>query len=312
MSEKTFKQIKTILSWLLFTVSFYLVFLTLTSFAPWGTFQFFGWALLSAIIVILQMVFIVEIKTAWRTGSGWGKKLFLIFGYSIFTIITLSGSLLFSVSTVETKNKRVVISGQDIQEEIETTKNRIKTLEEENALYFARINDYLMKNQVTLSAPIKKYMDANEVKIQGQEIVTNATFEKIASKMPFNISGIAYQYFMLILISLGIDFGLFVTAEPLGKQRLSIDLTETKKEIAKYIDALFDIDGVRLNSDKKIEEITHIPLKNCIRYKKLLQEQVYNGKPLLVSGKGGTKSNFSKEDVIRIITFVLNTQKEIL
>ena len=62
--------------------------------------------------------------------------------------------------------------------------------------------------------------------------------------------------------------------------------------------------------DKKIEEMTKIPFKNCLRYKQFLQENVYNGKQLIVSGKGGTRSDFSKEDLVKIVTFLLNTQKD--
>jgi hypothetical protein len=330
MKERTFNSIKSVQAVFLYLVSVFLVSLSFTSIAPMGTPQFWGWLALAFVISSLQIVFIIKIKTSKKSGiDTWKTTLGLVFGYLLFTIIMFNGSLSFIVNTIDQKSKQVKTSTLAVDTNIDFIKEEIDSLKKINAQHQKSINeDLLPKNLITSVERLNKIIQENEVKItelqsqltvalekvsstNKQEAITTDTFELIAKRIPLlNVNGSDYQFFIMLLMSLAIEFGLFISVEAISKNgKLSIDLAETKKELNKYIEALFDTDGIRLISDKRISEITNIPLKNCIQYKQMLQNQVYNNKPLIYSGKGGTKSNFSKEDVIKIMTFALNTQK---
>ncbi len=330
MKERTFNSIKSVQAVFLYLVSVFLVSLSFTSIAPIGTLQFWGWLALAFVVSSLQIVFIIKIKTSKKNGTdSWKSLTGLVFGYLLFTIIMFNGSLSFIVNTIDQKSKQVQTSTLVVNTNIDFLKEEIDSLKKINAQHQKSITeDLLPKNLMTSVERLNKIILENDAKIvelqsqlnialekaastTNQDVITTDTFELIAKRIPLlNVSGPDYQFFIMLLISLAIEFGLFISVEAISKNgKLPIDLIETKKELNKYIEALFDTDGVRLISDKRISEITNIPIKNCIRYKQMLQNQMYNNKPLIYSGKGGTKSNFSKEDVIKIMTFALNTQK---
>ena len=62
-----------------------------------------------------------------------------------------------------------------------------------------------------------------------------------------------------------------------------------------------DIEGIRLNGDTKIEEMTSLTAGECRRFKEFLLKTTYNGKPLIIKGRGGSKSNFQKDALINIV-----------
>lgn len=327
MKERNFNFFKLVQGGLLFTVNLYLVALSFTSFAPYGTLQFWGWLAVAVIVTTLQLSFIMQIKTELKGAKRKGKLAGLIIGYLLFTIVTFNGSLSFIVTTINAKTDIVNQSSSFEEFDKKSLQDEINNLRTQNEALNKNINEVLIpKNLISSAERVQKLIAENQAQIQiakekleklynikesSQEEITTDTFGMIAEKIPLlNIKGIDYQFFIMILISLGIEFGLFVTTDNIRKgAKINFDIAETKKELNKYIEALFDTDGVRLVSDKKIEEATKIPIKNCMKYKQMLQEQIYNGKPLIYSGRGGTKANYGKDDIIKIMTFALNTQK---
>jgi hypothetical protein len=330
MKESTYKFIKSKVAILLFFTCAFLTNLTFQSFAKKYSVSWFAWVVVASIVALFQTLFIIDLKTKVRSSSKKTKLIIPIVGYIFTTCLTFTGSIFFSVSTVESTSNFNTTVASVASSQISSLNSDIARWTQENLNYQIRIDDYLVKNQVALSKTIQAYKDANEKKIndaraqivilkandaartQGKETLNEDTFEFVASHIPFlRITGRTFKYLILLVLSFVLEFGLFTTMEPLVRNKINIDVSEMKKEMIKYIDSLMDVNGVRLNSDRKIAEVSGISLKNCLKYKEFLMTQQYNGKALLISGKGGTKANFTKEDMIKLATFFINSQKEL-
>jgi hypothetical protein len=172
-----------------------------------------------------------------------------------------------------------------------------------------------------------------QAEIAKTETVKSANiYDNIASIIPFlNLSGETVKNFLMLLLSVILEYFMFITAVPVVLREDDEELVaaplpivesphkdyllissllqaESQEKIFQYIDGLFDIgkDSTRLNSDVVVADKTGIPLADCKKYKKLLFMLSYKKSPLFTSGKGGTKSNFSTEDVISVIKFMTN------
>ena len=331
MKEKTFKRAKSIVGIVLFIASAYLTNLTFSSFAKFPSVTFFAWIVVAAIVALLQVLSILQVKTNMRYATNWVRKSIIpIVTYALCTTVTFSGSLIFSTSTVSKTIKETEIILANNSSKIIQLENDITRMESENEVYQKQIDEYVSNFYVKLSQEVKKYKDENLAKINearieieklrlediekasssNRESITTDTFQAIADLIPFvDLKGSQLLFFILFILSCTIDFGLFTTLEPLSKGSMQLNTLEVRKEFVRYIDALFASNGERLNPDTKIEELTKIPLNQCKKYRKLLQEQMYDGKPMIVSGKGATKANFSKDDTIKLMTYFMKAQR---
>lgn len=325
MQERTLNSIKSKVGWVLFACVAYLTNLALVPFSkPWPSFEFVAWIVIAGIISFLQVLSIITIKNNSKSPKWIRRSIVSIITYVLTTIITFSGSIMFSGRSIDARIQHSITITNERENKIRDLEKDIAKWETNNQTYEATIKSYLEKNQVSSTERLEKLIKVNEDKIEkarkdietvklsatnvkeeGQ--VSANTFDEAAKMVPFIETGEQYKKLIKFILSLLLEFGLFTTLEATSK--FTLDRTETKKELTKYINALFDVTGERLNSDKKIEEITKIPLSKCLKYKQFLQENTYNDKPLIVSGRGGTKANFPKDDMLHIITFLLNTNK---
>jgi hypothetical protein len=172
-------------------------------------------------------------------------------------------------------------------------------------------------------------------------------FDYIAEALSFipnvKIKGEGLKNFLMLLLSFLLEYFIYYTAEPIKEKnkrnengeleeeeqelvledtkeplvekreepKLHIIIERSEKEkVEAYINALFEVNGERLNSSDKISQMTGIPLEDCKRYRLALLTMKWKGNPLLISSKGGTRSRFTKEDIIKVVTFRLNYQEE--
>lgn len=329
MTESIFKKAKGLVGAVLFFMCAYLTNLTFVSFAKGSTTLSVVWMIIAASIALLQFLAILQVKTNKRYKPNWIRKSFVpITTYVLCTLLTSAGSLIFSSSTIAKVVQETDLVKHLNNEAIETLEKEISILEKENEVYSKQITEYLEGFYVKLSKEVMSYKDENTKKIEekrveisrlrqedferinnNKETISSDTFESIASIIPLmKGKGQQIQYFIIFILSLTLEFGLFTTLEPMKKGTTTLSSLDARKELIKYIENLFTKD--KILTDLEVSELTKIPIKQCQTFRKLLLEQMYDGKPILYKEKGEMKASFSKDDTIKLMTYYMKTQRE--
>lgn len=208
-------------------------------------------------------------------------------------------------------------------------------------------NNTTMKNlQDSLSKTEKLWNEAKARRItvkteDAKEIKVSSTFDYIAEAISFipklKVSGESLKNFLMLLLSFVFEYFVFYTAEPLKEKEediKEIELKEEKKEnnnedtfdkhfntihnigqddyakFKTYIEALYATNNNEsLNSNEAVIKIApNLNTIECDKYKKALCQMFWKKTPLLVEKNGKLSSKFSKEDILKVITFKFNFQ----
>jgi uncharacterized protein YlxW (UPF0749 family) len=125
-------------------------------------------------------------------------------------------------------------------------------------------------------------------------------------------AGDKMAFFILMILIVILELTLFLTSDSIDLKHIDKEaLQKSINKLETYINSLMDINGIRLNSDQKIEDVTGLTLGECKQFKKMLLNTKWKGKPLVMQGKGGTKANFPRETILAIMKNVINTEVDI-
>jgi hypothetical protein len=154
-----------------------------------------------------------------------------------------------------------------------------------------RRNDLLKeRSQIAL-----KISDTKEV----VDVDANDIFRLIGETPHVNLGAEAVKFLMFLAIVLLLEIVLCLTSGEISNKS-DVD-SMRQNNLIKYVNALFDTDANRLNSDKKIVEKTGVSLGDCKKYRKFLTSKEFGGTPLITYGRGYSKSDFTKSEIISII-----------
>lgn len=154
----------------------------------------------------------------------------------------------------------------------------------------ASSKEELLEKRTLLANSLKE--ESNNIQSSGKDV-----FSMIGED--FSMSGEKTLFFIFVILIFVLEIALFITSEAFPIRINNI--RDEKEMLEKYIDALMEIDGVRLNSDKIISEKTGIAMNECKRYKNMLQDLSWRKKPLIESGRGGSKANFNATTIKKIV-----------
>jgi hypothetical protein len=136
--------------------------------------------------------------------------------------------------------------------------------------------------------------DVAETTIKADDI-----FTLIGDTPKVDMDGETVKFYMFLAIVVLLEIVLCLTTGEIGGKS-SMD-SMRQANLSKYITALFDTDANRLNSDKKIVEKTGIAMSDCKKYRKYLTSKEFGGTPLISYGRGYSKSEFTKDELLSII-----------
>lgn len=116
------------------------------------------------------------------------------------------------------------------------------------------------------------------------------------------------MFWLMLMLSILLEVCIAVTSGTVVQRKFQSIGKENRSKLISYINYLVG-EGARLNSDQYISKETQIPPHECYRYRKLLNSISFRGKNLIDIRQGGSKANYSKENIIKIVMFHLDNQE---
>lgn len=148
-------------------------------------------------------------------------------------------------------------------------------------------------------------ISALQEEVANRQTDTNDVFSLIGNTIGFDGQDTLY-YLMLIMI-IALELCLVLTA---GEIEVKLDINASKAtRIIEYVESMMDVTGARMKTNDKISTETGIPLNECQMYRDKLQEMKYKGTPLIEARQGGTKANFTKDSILKIVKFYISTDR---
>jgi hypothetical protein len=136
-----------------------------------------------------------------------------------------------------------------------------------------------------------------------------------------HVDGEVIKLYMLLVLSLLIELALLVTSwdikiehneQPEQPKNETVSIVvpmknyviSNKSKVLQYIDSLIEEGLNRLNSNEKISNQTGLKVKECQKFRDILQKTTINGTPLIYSTPGTSKPNFTKDRIRQVFSEV--------
>lgn len=259
------------------------------------------------IYILLTAKYKISLKTKFDIFIG--SIEFLVF--LALAIVSMIASLGFTFVSIEEQSLQFVKTQQSsnfqidmLIREIESNNRQIEIIQENaSGLEFSAVERGAEANRQVL-----EIQEKNRILIQEVEQFREQRQQedpRLSSVEMFNllgdsigISGRQTMLYMMFALVFLLELALAITSGNIKPDNI---FREHRFEVNAYIDALLDVNGKRLNNDETISNKTGIPINNCKRYRELLLKSHYNNIPLIESGRGGTKANFTPSQIKKII-----------
>lgn len=307
MKEVTIHTAKIIANIILFVIS--MVF-TVVLFVQFGSrlYEQILWGSLGVAMEFTKIYLFLVCKKHFKEK----KRILMIGSFVIYfglAVISAISSLGFAMNTISGQSFTAVIANTEkdsiirdikiLDREIESKTKQMENLPADYITASKRLSEQVQESRVKKEELIVKLQGYEKKQI---EVVTEDTFTMLGNFV--DISGKQTLLFLLLVMTVLLEISLVITS---GDIEIKLSLKENRAVIHAYIDALFDSDGKRLLTDRKISEKINMPIDECQRFKKILCTAVYKGKPMISTGRGGSKANYSKESIKKIIDFKFDT-----
>jgi len=273
------------------------------------------WGIFAISIETVKIFLIIETKFHWVQN----KKVIATFMgivYLTLAFVSISASLNFTLLSIQNQSftsnqqnnnvfaydEQIAEIDKDIEIYNQMIADKLKKAEEAPSLYVSAgrtIADELRSFREEKQNLVDKKTELLNEKAEASKtmVVTSIdSFTLMGERI--GMTGEQVMFYLMALLVFVLEVVLVITS---GEIEGKVKISESRTKLTKYIKALMDVNGIRLNSDKKISEITGLSIQECKRFKLLLQEWQYNDTPLLRSGRGGTKANFSQKNLIQIV-----------
>lgn len=279
-------------------------------------------ALLAGALEMIKLYLLISAKDYFRR-KGWKNEISAVLQFSVYSglaIISIVASVGFTLVSIEEQSLQFEARQEvsqfrvgSYQSEIEDNRQQIRIIQA-NASDLAF--DAVERNQLA-NAQVRELQErnrelVNQIEDLRSQYVQEENERQLTSGQMFvllgetiGLDGRTTMFYMMLMLVILLEISIAITA---GNIKHNLVLKEDRYNLMAYIDALMDIgEGkIRLNSNKVVSQRTGLPLEECERYKKLLQETTYNGKPMVVTVQGASRAGYPKDKVKRILEFKLN------
>ena len=317
MKEKTFFALRKISHIILFIVS---LSFTLFLFIEFGEklHQKILWGLLGFALEIIKLYLFMLAKSGFKE-KDWHIKIGALLQFIVYLGIMFTSMIAtigFAMTTIEGQSfsaqvkqntfeiNSIEVERDEITKEITILQQQQASLPEGWITASQRLSDSILSLREQREELNNKIRDLRKERLNEQIIDTSNVFVLIGSII--NLDGKSTLYYLMLIMVITLEVCLVITCGDIEKKISKIHVYSGNK-IFEYIEALFDVDGKRLKTDFDISNILNIPIEECINFRKTLSGITYKGVPMISQRRGGTKANFTKENIIKIVKFHFNT-----
>ena len=316
MKEKTFLILRKLSHVTLFIVS---LSFTLFLFIQFGEqiHEKIIWGILGFALEVIKLYLFMLAKANLKE-KDWHAKVGAVAQFVVYlgiAFISMIATLGFALMTIEGQSFAAQVS-QNIFEieamhaerdeltlEIATFQQQQADLPEGWITASQRISESISTLRERRDFLNTRIVELQRERVQAQTVDTSNVFVLIGSVV--DLDGRTTLYYLMLVMVVALEVCLVITSGHI-ERALRVD---SSTRIYEYIHSLFDVNGVRLKTDHDIHKETGISLAECFKYRQVLQNVTYKGTPMISQRRGGTKANFAKDNIIKIVKFHYNTQK---
>lgn len=299
------------------------LFWHLSSFIVWSIL----WAALAVVFEYMKVQSFMYAKYYFRLVS-WRRLSSLFIAIIIFSMYlamaVISGLATWGFAKVSIAQQSSIVSQTNIKSDL--SKDRLEVIDDELAILQEametaneekkKMNSYAGSYQTGQSMMTEDILEIsnrrNELldkrsqialelseEAEGIEIKADDIFTLIGNTPRIDMDGETVKFLLFLAIVVLLEVVLCLTSGEVGT-KTTMD-TMRYENLKRYITALFNTTANRLNSDKKIVEMTGMQLGDCKKYRKYLTSKSFGGTPLITYGRGYSKSEFTKDELLSII-----------
>lgn len=317
MKQKNFNLYRKTSHIVLFGVSLTFTLMLFTEFgSEWH--EKLLWGAMGFALEVIKLYLWMHLKSQWATQKAAALAQFVI--YVGIAFVSMVASLGFAMNTIEGQSFTAQVQNLQIDskmDELVFIESQIDTkIRQQSELptdyvtasdrYTNQIAD-LREQRVALLEEI----EAQQEEQAGRQTETMDTFTLIGRAV--DMDGRDTLYYLMLIMVFALEICLVMTAGDIKRQVV----VDENPRIFQYIEALFteSTSDKRLATDQAISEATGIPLGECHEYRQLLANMTYKKSdgartPLIEIRQGGTKANFSRESISKIVRFHFHVQKK--
>lgn len=275
---------------------------------------------------LFMLVNIVLLKTAIKT-----KQVKSIISYSaVYTVLVcigIIGSIGFNIANVNNQSKGVAsaqVASNELEGKLNTLKAQKATIEANVTRFGSALNTIPADNirrikevtdqqnaEMAKITVIQNQIDTLVEQMKATPVSTDIAAQDIFDSVggAIGVEGNTVKNMVFILIALMIQLALFVNC-PVLNTGIKLNGINRRKMDA-FIEALFSVNGVRLNNNEAIMERTNLDEKDVKEIREYLMSLKYNGEPILSNkGKGkGTQSPLTKDNFKTIVRILMNSSE---
>lgn len=279
------------------------------------------WVSMAIAIELLKNYLIKKIKTIYK-----GKNTPIIAGYFFIYFLTAVvsgictyGSVKLTLENQELYVSKMNIDTENIQFQIDQIDIKIERLNRsadasvaekekmsglDGAYYSGQTK--MTDDLNSVDSNMQKLLDdrtalTNSLKVEAQNIdsVSKDVFTLIGEDI--GLTGTQTLFWIFIVLIVILEVALYVTTDGFKYSEVEEEVLTEKDVIFMYIDALENSNSVVLPSDNTISEATQISKSDCKRYRALLSELKWRGKPLIMNGGSGYRANFNGSTMKKVV-----------
>lgn len=317
MKESTAKWFKRISHISLFVISDLLTIALFIQFSDELIYQVL-WGVLANALEFLKIYLFLQVKAHFKE-KGFNSKVLAIGTFMIYfglAFVSATASINFTLLSIEDQsfsssqaNSSIDLYASDLEEigdDLERVNSQLasqtKRYNETDELYITvreRMSEAIDKLEEKKDSLIEERASLTEKKKEAskdKETVSIDSFSLMGEKI--GLDGKQVMLYLMTLLVFLLEISLAITS---GSIKTAVKVNESRSKLNKYIVSLMKVNGIRLNSDKKIAEDTGLSLHDCKRFKSMLLGMTYDGVPLITTGKGGSKANYSQKQILQIV-----------
>lgn len=311
MKEKNFLVARKVAHVLLFIVS--LTF-TLFLFIQFGSalHEKLLWGTVGIALEIIKLYLFMQAKSHWKS-----KELptagFQFLVYAGIAFVSMVASLGFALISIEGQSFTAAVSNietdylvEDIDrlnQEIDTKIRQQSELPTDYVTASDRFTDQIEELRLRKEGMIQLLQELQVEQVREDEAID--VFMLIGGTI--GLSGRSTLYYLMLVMIIALELCLVMTAGNIQGSTMKPKL-KTSSQLLVYLESLLNVDTLRLKPDERISKETGIPISECKSYRSTLANWVYKGKPLITQRQGGTKANFSAENMKKIVRFKIDTE----
>jgi len=197
---------------------------------------------------------------------------------------------------------RLVQDGVNLESNLMTYKSKLDEVKKAKLVYQTSLQNgqkEVATNPADMFSELSKFINS----VSGKEVITT-----------HNLMSIIFILIMVVMeVSIATTSGELPEEEKQAVKEVNlVKPNPTLKEFyTTFIEGLYkEMRGTGLNSSRKVSELTGLELDTCRKLRKSIETMTFKGKPLLVVEDRRTRSGLSRENLIKVVTWLLDNPNE--